>query len=80
MFDNVYDNGEIVLGKVIWVKKYIRENADDITEVEDILKDLEEIVAKCDNLDADTIVAVNYDHGMGYSIDYWTYNDIVNKP
>ena len=73
MFDNVYDNGEIVLGKVKWVKKYIRENAEDITEVEDILKDLED-------LDTDTIVAVNYDHGMGYSIDYWTYNDIVNKP
>jgi hypothetical protein len=73
MFDNVYDNGEIVLGKVIWVKKYIRENADDITEVEDILKDLEELYIN-------DIVAIHYDHGMGYSIDYWTYNDIVDKP
>ena len=73
MFDDVYDNGEIILGKVIWVKEYICKNADDITEVKDLINDLED-------LDADAIVGVNYDHGMGYSIDYWTHNDIVNRP
>lgn len=73
MFDSVYDNGTIILGKVKWVKDYICKNADNITELKDLIHDLED-------LDADTIVAVNYDLGMGYSIDYWTYNDIVNKP
>jgi hypothetical protein len=73
MFDQVYDNGSMILGKIIWVKEYICRNEDDITEVTDIIHDLED-------LDADTIVAVNYNHPMGYTIDYWTYNDIVNKP
>ena len=35
-------------------------------------KDLEE-------LSNETIVAINYDLGMGYSIDYWHENDIVQE-
>lgn len=73
MFDNVYDNGEIILGKVIWVKEYICKNTHNITEVKDLINDLEKLYIN-------DIVAINYDQGMGYSIDYWTYNDIVNKP
>ena len=26
----------------------------------------------------DDIVAINYDHGMGYSIDWWTKDDKIN--
>lgn len=73
MFDDIYDNGTIILGKVKWVKDYICKNADNIAELKDLIHDLED-------LDANTIVAINYDLGMGYSIDYWTYEDIVNKP
>jgi hypothetical protein len=76
MTDDVFDNGKIILGKVIRIKEYIYKNADDITEVADLIKDLEDL----EDLDEDTIVAVNYDNPMGYTIEYWTYNDIVNKP
>jgi hypothetical protein len=69
---NVYDNGRIILGEVILVKEYICKNADDITEVADIIEDLE-------NLDADAIVAVNYDHPMGYTIEYWSNDNIVDE-
>jgi hypothetical protein len=41
---------------------------------------MKEIMEDLQKLEPDDIVAINYDHGMGYSIDYWTYNDIVNKP
>lgn len=68
--NNVYDNGEMVLGSIYNVKEYICRNADDIEEVKDIIEDLE-------NYDDRTIVAVNYDLGMGYSIDYWDKDDIV---
>lgn len=69
---NVYDNGRIILGEVILVKDYICKNADDITEVADIIEDLE-------NLDADAIVAVNYDHPMGYTLEYWSNDHIVDE-
>ena len=26
-----------------------------------------------------TIVAINYDNGMGYSIEYWTTKDIITQ-
>ena len=39
---------------------------------EEILKDLEE-------LSNETIVAINYDNGMGYTIDYWHENDIIKE-
>ena len=41
-------------------------------DMEEILKDLEEF-------SNETIVAINYDNGMGYSIDYWNENDVVKE-
>ena len=68
----IYDNGEIALGSVTQVKQYLIQNAEGYDEVRDILEDIKD-------LDTDTIVAINYDHGMGYSIDWWTRNDIVKE-
>ena len=71
MIDDIYDNGEILLGKVKWVKEYIKKHAMemvDTTELDDLLQEL-------DDLKGDTIVAVNYDNPMGYDIKYWTYED-----
>lgn len=68
---NVYDNGRIILGEVIFVKDYICKNAEDINEIADIIEDLED-------LDADAIVAVNYDNPMGYTIEYWHKDHIVD--
>ena len=73
--NNIYDNGAIMLGNVKMVKEEIkRQMEQDIdmcfADMEEILKDLEELK---DNM----IVAINYDCGMGYSIDYWYENDKV---
>ena len=70
--NNIYDNGTMVLGCVKNVKEYLIENAEETWEIEDILKDLEEF-------SNETIVAINYDCGMGYSIDYWNEDDIVKE-
>lgn len=69
--NNVYDNGTMVLGSVENIRKYLIKNMEEEDlGVEDILNDL-------NNELNDTIVAINYDMGMGYSIDYWTKEDIV---
>ena len=69
---NIYDNGEKVLGRIYDLKEYICRNCEDYEEVKEIIEELE-------NYDEDTIAAINYSNGMGYSIDYWSSNDIINK-
>ncbi len=44
-------------------------------DMEDILKDLKELR----DIDYEMVVCINYDNGMGYSIDHWSSNDIINK-
>ena len=68
---NIYDNGEMCLGEVKKIIEYFNTTGADIEEYEDLLKELKELN------DAD-IVAINYDHGMGHSIDWWTKDDKVN--
>lgn len=69
--NNIYDNGTMVLGCVENVRKYLIENMEEEDlGVKDILNDLEYELN-------DTIVAINYDNGMGYSIDYWQESDKV---
>lgn len=70
--NKVFDNGTMVLGRKDKVYKYLIDNAEETWEIEDILHDIEELK---DN----TIVAINYDLGMGYSIDYWEENDVINN-
>lgn len=69
---NIYDNGEKVLGRIYDLKEYIFRNCEDYEEVKEIIEELE-------NYDEDTIAVINYSNGMGYSIDYWSSNDIINK-
>lgn len=66
----IYDNGEMCLGKVSDIIKYLLDNAEETWVIEDIIIDLRD-------LEDDTIVAINYEHGMGYSIDYWREKDKV---
>ena len=68
---NIYDNGEICLGEVKRIIEYFNTIGADIEEYEEILEELKK-------LNDDDIVAINYDHGMGYSIDWWTKNDKIN--
>lgn len=70
--NNLYDNGTMVLGRKDKVYKYLIDNAEETWEIEDILHDIED-------LEEDTIVAINYDLGMGYSIDYWDSKDRIER-
>ena len=68
---NIYDNGEICLGEVKKIIEYFNATGADIEEYENLLEELKK-------LNDDDIVAINYDHGTGYSIDWWTKDDKVN--
>ena len=50
----------------------VNGNAEETWEIEDILEELKEF-------EDNTIVAINYDNGMGYSIEYWTTKDIITQ-
>lgn len=70
--NTIYDNGEMLLGSVGNVLEYARR------QIEGHLidkEDYEEIINTLRDLDCDTIVAINYDNGMGMSFDWWTKDD-----
>ena len=69
---NIYDNGEMCLGEVKKIIAHFNTIGADIEEYEDLLEELK-------TLNDDDIVAINYDNGMGYSIDYWTNKDIITQ-
>ena len=66
----IYDNGRVCLGEVGKIRQQLIDNAEETWEIEDILAELKEF-------EDNTIVAINYDNGMGYSIEYWTKKDIL---
>ena len=74
--DKIYDNGELLLGEVKKIRAYTQKLSDNgLIDEEfkvDILNELK------DSKD-DEIVAINYDCGMGYSIDYWSPEDIIEE-
>lgn len=70
--NNIYDNGEILLGKVKDIIEYTKKQGTIDEEMEEILQDLKD-------LEDNTIVAINYDNGMGYTIDYWDEKDILKE-
>lgn len=77
---NIYDNGTLILGNVqdliMEIEKELKNGIDMLdADMEDILKDLKELR----DMDYEMVVCINYDTGMGYSIDYWTSKDIINK-
>ena len=69
---NIYDNGRLCLGEVEKIRQQLIDNAEETWEIEDILEELKEF-------EDNTIVAINYDNGMGYSIEYWTTKDIITQ-
>ena len=58
---NIYDNGRLCLGEVGKIRQQLIDNAEETWEIEDILEELKEF-------EDNTIVAINYDNSMGYSI------------
>ena len=75
---NIYDNGALMLGNVqmviMEIERQKRENIDMLdADMDELLKDLKELR----DIDYEMVVCINYDNGMGYTIDYWSSNDIV---
>ena len=78
--NKIYDNGALMLGNVqdltMEIEREIKEDIDMFcADMEEIIKDLKELR----DIDCKMVVCINYDNGMGYSIDYWSSNDIINK-
>lgn len=75
--NKLYDNGTRLLGTKKDILEYIkRQNEAQIIEEEDykeIVDTLNELVG------SDTIVAINYDFGMGMTFDWWTKEDIIES-
>lgn len=78
--NKIYDNGALMLGNVqdliMEIEREIKEDIDMLgADMENILKELKELR----DIDYEMVVCINYDNGMGYSIDYWSSKDIINK-
>lgn len=71
--NNVYDNGTILLGTKKDIVNQIYNNM--LVEENDAL--YQEILEDLAKLKDNTIVALNYDNAMGYTIDYWEESDII---
>lgn len=75
---NIYDNGALMLGNVqdviMEIEREIEKDIDMLgIDMDELLKDLKELR----DIDYEMVVCINYDNGMGYSIDYWSSKDIV---
>ena len=68
MLNCVYDNCEKIIGNVKNVKQYVENNCEDYEEVKDIIEELKKF-------EENTIVLLDYNNGMGFTIDYWTEKD-----
>lgn len=75
--NSIYDNGAIMLGNVKMVKEELKREMEQ--DIDMCCVDIEEVIKDLENLEDNMIVAINYDCGMGYSIDYWHENDIVKE-
>lgn len=73
--NNIYDNGELLLGSVKDIKEYtlnnmlVYENDEDNMEILDFIKDYKE----------NDIICINYDNGMGLSFDIWQESNKVEQ-
>lgn len=75
---NIYDNGAIMLGNVKMVRESIQYQLKNGIDM--YCADMEEILQDIKDLDDNDIVAINYDNGMGYSIDYWhNSHDLIKE-
>lgn len=70
----IYDNGCCLLGKVSDILNYVDINNIDI---EDYAK--EDIIDELSSYDKDSIVCIDYDSGMWFSIEEFKKNDILKE-
>lgn len=71
---NIYDNGTVILGEVKKIKEYTEKQFK-----KELIEDYEreEILEELKDFNDNDIVAINYDCGMGLSIEGWEPNDII---
>ena len=75
--NDIYDNGAIMLGEVKNVVKEIKEEMKN--NIDMLYVDMDEILEELKDYKDDDIVAINYDNGMGYTIDVWSKSDKVKE-
>lgn len=68
MLNCIYDNCEKIIGNVKNVKQYVENNCEDYEEVKDMIEELKDF-------EENTIVLLDYNNGMGFTIDYWSEKD-----
>jgi len=72
--NNIYDNGTHMLGEVKRIKEYNdRLYKDKAIEEEQWLELVKELVWYNDT----DIVSIDYDNGMGMTVEYWEQKDIL---
>lgn len=72
--NKIYDNGALMLGNVQDILEYLATQNEDLE-----LEMVTEIVEELEELENDIIVCVNYEHPMGWSVDYWFKDSIVKE-
>lgn len=73
---NIYDNGYQMLGSVKSIRDEI-ENGLDKGAIDD--EEIFEIYEELKELEDDTIIMINYDNPMGYTLTKWTRKDLVEE-
>lgn len=71
--NKIYDNGTCLLGKVKQIKEMIGKQTSEDEMLIEIYEELNNYFKDND------IVCINYDNGIGYSIDYWNEDSIVKE-
>ena len=74
--NNIYDNGTHMLGEVKRIKEYNDKlYKDKAIEEEQWLELVKELVWYKDT----DIVSIDYDNGMGMTVEYWEQKDILKE-
>ena len=74
--NNIYDNGTCLLGTKKLIKEYCNKEIAHYTNVDDDIKEsMEEILDEIKDFNDSDLLCINYDFGMGPSINYWTVED-----
>lgn len=74
--NKIYDNGEVILGEVIKIIEYTEKQFIKGLIDEEFRTD---VINELKTYETNEIVAINYDCGMGYSIDCWSPEDIIEE-
>ena len=73
----IYDNGAMLLGNKKMIKQYALSQIDHFRDVDEyVVETCKDILEEIKDYKDDEILCINYDNGMGISIDSWDSSDI----